>query len=286
MNLYKLLSNELHCSEDNIEIISKLHGLNNTNYKIKYLNNQYFLRLSNKSISEENKEKYIISLFSKYNLSAEVFYHNPNKNLLIIKWITGIMPTEDEFSSENFINKLTTKLKTMHKLNVPYTFNPFKEIIDNFTICKNLKIQLPSYIDMLLDKLKEIEIYSMKHIDYGLCHNDLNPSNILISNDKIYYVDFEFSAMNDIFYDLATLSWMMNENGKDYLLKAYFNTVTKYHHNKLSYYLFVVKLWNASWSLIKSYNNDTAYDYRKGAYMIFEDLLNSINSLKFWKYIV
>ena len=51
-------------------------------------------------------------------------------------------------------------------------------------------------------------------MDIGLCHNDLDPSNILITGNDLYFIDYEFSAIGDIFYDLATLSWMMNDEGK------------------------------------------------------------------------
>lgn len=109
-------------------------------------------------------------------------------------------------------------------------------------------------------------------MDIGLCHNDLNPSNILITGNDLYFIDYEFSAIGDIFYDLATLSWMMNDEGKKNLLKFYFHKPTNYHYKKLAYYLYVVKFWNACWSLLKSKDNTSTYDYKKGAEMIFQDL--------------
>ena len=69
---------------------------------------------------------------------------------------------------------------------------------------------------------------------------------------------------------------MMNEDGKDILLNAYFIKPSSYHFKKLSYYLYVVKLWNALWSLEKSIHSNTEYNYQKGAYLIFEDLYNSL----------
>ena len=52
----------------------------------------------------------------------------------------------------------------------------------------------------------------------GLCHNDLNSSNVLYHNKNVLFIDFEFSAMCDIFFDLATVSWMLDEK-KRYFLK-------------------------------------------------------------------
>ncbi|WCM69053.1 hypothetical protein LZD60_09955 [Clostridium perfringens] len=45
---------------------------------------------------------------------------------------------------------------------------------------------------------------------------------------------------------------------------------------KLENYLFVVKLWNASWSFLKSLNTNSTYDYKLGGNMIIDDLLSTL----------
>ncbi len=264
---------ELKWDIRNLKILAELNGLNNSCYKIKYLDQLYFLRISDKPTS---KEKEIIKLCSKENISPKLYYFSNSNSNLLSEYIPGKMPTEEEFSSPLFINKLCCKLKLLHKLECQKTFNPFAEIRNNLAICNKLNIELPSYLAELINKLAQIEEFCSKNIDLGLCHNDLNPSNLLLAYDDLYLIDYEFSGINDIFFDLATLSWMMTERGKELLLKAYFKNPANYHYKKLSAYLFVVKLWNASWSLLKSQNNISNYDYKKGAYLIFEDLHASL----------
>lgn len=40
---------------------------------------------------------------------------------------------------------------------------------------------------------------------HRLCHNDLNPTNLLFSGGKLYALDWEYSAMGDPWFDLAVL---------------------------------------------------------------------------------
>ena len=107
----------------------------------------------------------------------------------------------------------------------------------------------------------------------------LNASNIILTEDNIYFVDYEYSSMGDVFFDLATISWFFNERSRKNLLELYFNECTEQHYEKLLDYLFVVKFYNATWSLLKSSDSSSDYDYLAGAKMIFNDLLD-YNSIR------
>ena len=105
----------------------------------------------------------------------------------------------------------------------------------------------------------------------------LNPSNILYKNNKVYLVDFDFIGMNDIYYDLATLSWFLSKDIRKKLLFFYFGDCTSYHVDKLNKYIFIAKLWNATWSYNKSIVSNSDYNYRLGGDLIMEDLYNYIS---------
>lgn len=270
--LKNFVCTELNWNINYISETTKLNGLNNLCYKVKYLNKFYFIRISYINKCNFNGEKNIINLCSKNKIAPKLFYFSKGNGHILSEWIDGRLILEDEFSSYSFIYKLVEKLKTLHTLKSSHKFNHFYEIHHNINSCKSLDIELPQYINLLLSRLNELESYCVKHLDYGLCHNDLNPSNFILSNDNLYIIDYEFSGMNDIFFDLATITWMMNESGRDILLKTYFKNPTEYHYKKLSYYLFIVKFWNSTWSLLKSHTSTSDYDYKKGAEIILEEL--------------
>ncbi|WP_342252456.1 phosphotransferase [Spiroplasma endosymbiont of Amphibalanus improvisus] len=65
-------------------------------------------------------------------------------------------------------------------------------------------------IDKCLTKLRN------KPMDIVLCHQDLVPGNILIFDNKIKIIDFEFSYLNDKYFDYASLISESFQNDQKY----------------------------------------------------------------------
>ena len=256
--------------------IIKLGGLNNSNYLIKLQDLNYVLRLpsrdNNNNFYNENK---ILNIIKPFNISPEIIFHDKESGILLSRYIESKKFNTEFYNSPIFINKLVSTLKKLHILQCSNSFNPFKEIYNNINLLHSLNYEFNHDINFLVNKLKELEKDLSKDVHYGLCHNDLNTSNILYSNNSIYLIDFEFAGMGDIFFDLATISWFLEDKLKEELIKSYFGYFSITLKKKLTGYLFVVKLWNATWSFIKSLNTITDYDYRLGGNMILDDLIEN-----------
>lgn len=252
---------------------TRLGGLNNTNILLESENFKYVLRIpSSENKNDFNKEHYVLTFASLNKLSPPIIYHNERNGILISNFLEDSKLSFSQFTSYNFLEKLSLTLKKFHNLTVPFYFNPFNLIRENLDFLRENNFEFPIDIGPLLYKLNILEDKLNENKLIGLCHNDLNSSNVLYYNEKAYLIDFEFSAMGDIFFDLATLSWMLDEKERYFLLKSYFGYYSKSLMNRINDYLFVVKLWNASWSFIKSLNSDSTYDYKLGGNMILDDL--------------
>ncbi|MBE6054116.1 MAG: choline kinase [Clostridium sartagoforme] len=254
--------------------IIKIGGLNNSNYLINIKDLKYVLRIP----SEDNKNNFsyentILNLIKPFDISPDIIYQDKDNGILLSKYIETEKFDINFYNSSIFIDKLTSKLKKLHLLECSNSFNPFKDIYRNIECLYNLNYEFEHDISLLVKKLKELEIDLSKEVHYGLCHNDLNTSNILYSNNSIYLIDFEFAGMGDIFFDLATISWFLRDEFRDQLITAYFGSFNTRYKEKLNNYLFTVKFWNATWSLIKSINNTSDYDYKLGGNMILDDLI-------------
>lgn len=260
-------------NENKFKKITKLGGLNNTNFLLENDNFKYVLRIPSKENKNSfKKEHYILTFASLNELSPPIIYHNEDNGLLISKFLKDSNVSFSKFTSYEFLEKLSSTLKKFHKLKAPFYFNPFNLIRENLKFLNENNFEFPREVAPLLHKLNYLEEKLKENSLIGLCHNDLNSSNVLYYDDKAYLIDFEFSAMGDIFFDLATLSWMLEEKERYFLLKSYFGYYSQSLMNRLTDYLFVVKLWNASWSFIKSLDSDSTYDYRLGGNMILDDL--------------
>lgn len=275
--LIKFLQTEMNWNPINISFIEKLGGLSSENYKVSYNNNDYFVKIciADYLHTDRVNELSILNKVSKINLAPNIYYFSNKSGNMITSWIDGSMPSLDDFNSSNFLNMLSNSLKSLHNLKCEKQFNPFNDIRKRIEICKDLNLPLPKSINILLEFLTYIEYKLNKSPLIGLCHNDLNASNIILTSNKLYFVDYEYSSMGDIFFDLATISWFFSEKSRKDLLKFYFGKYNPKDYEKLLDFIFIVKFYNASWSLLKSTDLNINYDYLSGAKMIFKDLLKN-----------
>lgn len=253
----------------------KLGGLNNKNYLFKENNTKYVIRIP----SRDNKnnfynESIILKKIAHLDITPKIIYNNESNGVLVSKFIENSNLNINSYKDKNFIFNLTSSLKKLHNIKCDIYFNPFIHIENTISYLKDINFKFDHDIDKLLEKYYYIKNILSNNIVYGLCHCDLNSSNILYKNNSIYFIDFEFSGVCDIFFDLATISWFLDESMKLELLNSYFGYYDLSLKEKLENYIFIVKLWNATWSYKKSINNKTSYDYKLGANMILDDLLN------------
>lgn len=275
--LIKFLQTEMNWNPINISFIEKLGCLSSENYKVSYNNNDYFVKIciADYLHTDRINELSILNKVSKINLAPNIYYFSNKSGNMITSWIDGSMPSLDDFNSSNFLNMLSNSLKSLHNLKCEKQFNPFNDIRKRIEICKDLNLPLPKSINILLEFLTYLEYKLNKSPLIGLCHNDLNASNIILTSNKLYFVDYEYSSMGDIFFDLATISWFFSEKSRKDLLKFYFGEYNPKDYEKLLDFIFIVKFYNASWSLLKSTDLNINYDYLSGAKMIFKDLLKN-----------
>ena len=275
--LIKFLQTEMNWNPINISFIEKLGGLSSENYKVSYNNNDYFVKIciADYLHTDRVNELSILNKVSKINLAPNIYYFSNKSGNMITSCIDGSMPSLDDFNSSNFLNMLSNSLKSLHNLKCEKQFNPFNDIRKRIEICKDLNLPLPKSINILLEFLTYLEYKLNKSPLIGLCHNDLNASNIILTSNKLYFVDYEYSSMGDIFFDLATISWFFSEKSRKDLLKFYFGEYNPKDYEKLLDFIFIVKFYNASWSLLKSTDLNINYDYLSGAKMIFKDLLKN-----------
>ncbi|MCR1951110.1 choline kinase family protein [Clostridium sp. DSM 100503] len=257
--------------------LTKLGGLNNSNYLMTLQDSKYVLRIPSKDNTNNfYNENEILNIIKPFNISPNILYHNKDTGVLLSEFKESNKINIEFYNSHIFIDSLIHTLKRLHGLKCSNYFNPFDIIERNVKFLISSNFLFNHDINLLMEKLNSLKDNLTKEYHFGLCHNDLNTSNILYTKNSIYLIDFEFSAMGDIFFDLATLSWFLNENMKNELIKSYFGYSSKYLNEKLEGYLFVVKLWNATWSFIKSINSTSDYDYKLGGNMILDDLINSL----------
>ena len=71
-----------------------------------------------------------------------------------------------------------------------------------------------------------------------LTHHDLNPRNILFHNQKVKFIDWEYTGLNDRYFDLATIAaeYRLTQREEHYFLRSYFQNSTRINLKKLHLY--------------------------------------------------
>jgi thiamine kinase-like enzyme len=89
-----------------------------------------------------------------------------------------------------------------------------------------------------------------------LCHNDLFFVN-LIDDGGIWFIDWEFSGVSDIYFDLATLTYAydsvdtLSPDLQEHLLECYFGTVKLENRVRLEGMTFMLMFFSGMWGLLQ-----------------------------------
>ena len=96
----------------------------------------------------------------------------------------------------------------------------------------------------IIDALEIIEAFPE---DFVVCHNDLNPMNILWKENKPILLDFEYASVNDCYFDLAALSieFKLEKKEESLMLHRYFGGV--FYRDKFEAYKVIYKALCEEW---------------------------------------
>ena len=180
-------------------------GFSNKNYTFQYQNKSYLLRKFILQDRDREREYKIQSLAYEEGIAAKPYLLDIDNDLMICEFLEGEHKTN---LSRKALKKIVEVLKKLHAIKIE------SEVID-----------LESLFTAQDKGVKEAFVTLEKYPkEVFLCHNDLNPKNILFSNHNVKFIDWEFSANNDLYFELACVSVEFDLTLEDeaYFLASYF----------------------------------------------------------------
>jgi len=90
------------------------------------------------------------------------------------------------------------------------------------------------------DVLQAFKTISTNEQEHVLCHNDLNPKNLLWE-EGVKFIDWEYARVNDRYFDLACVcvEFLLEGKMQEVFLKSYFED--EYNEEKLEAYKIIYK---------------------------------------------
>jgi thiamine kinase-like enzyme len=194
-----------------------MNGLSNDNYLVttKY-NERLIVRIANeanKSLFNRKQEYQITKLIAPYKIDVPVIYFDEESGNKVTLYQKGFYHI-DTYSESDVVN-VAKIIKKLHSIpvNLTYEFDPLTKLYDYLNkIDKNI---FANY-DELISKFNKIKDLNKK----VLCHNDIVKGNLLFKGDLVNLIDYEFAALNNPLFDLA--SFISENNIEDERLKLTF----------------------------------------------------------------
>lgn len=229
-----------------ISLIKK--GLRNSNYRIEYENKKFLLRVYGVNDDWWKKEKVIYNHVSEKVRVPKLYYLGEefsiiNKPYAIFEYVDG--PTLDEYlQNENYdknvISEIGQNLALVHEtpynevgffedsLVVTTKLPPLREWFDMF-LSGNAERKLGTELSDRIRKYIENNENNIKRIEERIAfvHNDFRPINIIINNNKPYFIDWEGSMAGHVFGDIGQflrIKEQITEKTEKLFIDSYNNT--------------------------------------------------------------
>lgn len=268
----------LGCSISDVSIEYQKDGLTNQNYIIIKDGTKYAIRVGGKNSDNlginRSAEFAVMKAAAEIGVGAEMIYFSTDTGNMITKYIEGKKWGNEDVSISTNIRRIVETLKKVHNLPpVPYHFSPYKDIMERIQFAKHNNLELPDYLDKLLDKLNFIKRQREKNLQsyLGLCHNDPFPNNFL-DDGTVRLIDWEYGGMGDIFFDLSSACMFYSQDQKEEFLQHYFGQCDKDKMEGLEQMTFVVSFWNSMWAVLQSKLSSGTYDYKTMAQQMFSNM--------------
>jgi thiamine kinase-like enzyme len=243
--------------------VEPLEGLTNTNYAVTVNGERFVLRVSGKNTAclgiNRKYEAEVLAAVSEVGIGAQVVYYQLSEGHLITRYIDGRHLTLEEYRAQETIERIVRKVKRLHELPlVSGIFSPFRHVESYARQVKAMQVPFPRDFQKMLERMRVIEQEQAQdpYPWQRFCHNDLFFVNVL-DDGNIRFIDWEFSGVNDIYYDLATLTYAYDSLNtlprelQEHLLVCYFGEVRQKNWKRLDGMKYMLMFFTAMWGLLQ-----------------------------------
>lgn len=234
--------------------IKKLSGLSNKNYLISTQDKKYVLRIprqsTNKYINRSN-ESYNTEIAQQLNIAPKCLWRGEGEQegMSLTEFINNTNHLESD--NQKTIERFAKALTTLHR-----SKKPFKSTLDNESITTKLKQYFELCTDDQQALLKADYKKALSLLETQLCNRPVVPShidliieNILQQDDKIWFIDWEYSAMASPFWDIAIFCNSANLDSKksEELLKQILSNYQETDLPCFKHYQFIAQTISDCW---------------------------------------
>jgi len=250
----------------------RIGGLTNENYKVTADGEIYVLRIPGMGTSEyidREVEEHNARAAAEAGVNAEVVYFDTADGLMLTRYLAGCetMSPESFTTQEGVPARAGIVLKRMHASGKRFRFRfELFAMIENYMELLGRKdADLPAgYHDVVGEAGAVREALEARAPELAPCHNDPLTENFMDDGERTWLLDWEYSGMNDPFWDLGDVSVEagLGEAQDLEMLEAYRGrVVTAEDMGRTTVYKAMADLLWTLWGLIQHANDNPTDDY-------------------------
>jgi len=204
-------------------------GFSNENYSFMAADTLYLLRKFKLQDRDRALEYKVQTLAYEEDMAAKPLHLDLIQGFMVCEYLEGkhhyVLTKED-------LSLFATQLQKLHTLSLE---------IDSLDLKSLVKSPTPKIQEAFLT----LETLPKNAV---LCHNDLNPKNCIFLNQTLKFIDWEFAAFNDCYFDLASVcvEFELSPEDETYFLINYFKH-ERYSQEKLEAYKVIYAALCAQW---------------------------------------
>jgi thiamine kinase-like enzyme len=191
-------------NEEDVIIMNRLMGgMSHLTYHIQIQGIDYTFRIigtDGNLFVDRKTEKKNLEIIKPLGLNNETVYFDVETGEKAAKFVEGTVLTQLDFRV--YLPHVSKALKTLHHTHL----KPASDygLIDRLNLYESFtNIKSDRYL-----ALKEawIKLYQEEHADKPkvFCHNDAQRSNMVVSTNQLYLLDWEYAGLNEFYYDIAS----------------------------------------------------------------------------------
>lgn len=210
---------------------------------------------------------------SKAGIGPKVYFSEPDTGFMISEFVEGGTMTAERFQiSDRLLKAAADVLLRCHDSEAQFgnVFSPIEKIKENLLLLQELKFadryegweMMSAHFEEISKKWKE------EKRELAPCHNDTLAGNFLGDESGLRMIDWEYSGMNDPYYDLACFSMEneLSEEKERYFLNCYCKkTMQEQDYYRFYENKFLTAFYWSVWSLVQiAYGKDKEFYYSYG----------------------
>lgn len=263
-------------SFDEIKVQVMSGGVTNKNYKLIMGDKKYAVRIAGtgtENYIDRKKEFNNVSKMAEIGIAPRIYFSDIDTGFQISEFIEGNTLTGEAIRKSSCLLKAAANImRRCHKSGIVFDseFNPIHKINYNLKILeeKNYCDYFPDWENSKIYFKKISEEIVKQKIELCPCHNDTLAGNFIGDEKGLRMIDWEYSGMNDPFYDLACFSMenKLDASMEKQLLAEYSNdTMTEEMYLRFFENKFLTAFYWSVWSCLQiAYGKDKDFYYAYG----------------------